>query len=253
MKRIILLLLLLAASAALAALLLPLDGPETRQPTGSAARAATEPAPAHVDTTQQSTTPQRSVADDGPNVSPPWPGMAAAMSSTTGAQTHRAPYTGGTDSARADGGANQVPAVSPERVGDSSTQPASVGAGTGFAPAAAGAIQRSTTAGGDTSANDPTVQDNYNIPAQVAYEIEAGMRAPVALLPEDRPMSPQVAAALEGIRQDFDREISAAPDPTAVWEEARKRADEQYRMFFGFDRFNQKAMEDAINALESKK
>jgi hypothetical protein len=253
MKRIILLLLLLAASAALAVLLLPLDGTETRQPTASAARAATESAPLLADVNQPSTVPPRSVAGDGPKTSAPRPEMAAAMPSSTDAPNLPAPHADSADSSRANRGGNQTPAVSPDLVGDSSTQPASVGPGTGSAPTAAGAIQRSTTAGGNTSANNPTVQDNYSIPAQIAYEIEAGMRAPVALLPEDRPMSPQVAAALEGIRQDFDREISAAPDPTAVWEDARKRADEQYRMFFGFDSFNQKAMQDAINALESKK
>lgn len=97
------------------------------------------------------------------------------------------------------------------------------------------------------------VRDAYTPPSNIVYEIEAGMRAPVALLPHDQPMSPQVAAALESIRQDFDKAVSSTPDPAAVWEEARERADAEYRMFFGFDAFNQKTMQDAREALESKK
>lgn len=97
------------------------------------------------------------------------------------------------------------------------------------------------------------LQDTYTPPENIVYEIEAGMRAPVALLPHDKPMSPQVAAALESIRQDFDKAVSTAPDPAAAWEDARKRADEEYKMFFGFDAYNQRAMQDALEALESRK
>lgn len=106
-----------------------------------------------------------------------------------------------------------------------------------------------------TAADAPATsrEDPYTPPTNIAYEIEAGMRAPVALLPHSQPMSPQVAGALESIRQDFDREISAAPDPAAVWEAARKRADDQYRMMFGDEAFNRLSLEDAIQALDSKK
>lgn len=97
------------------------------------------------------------------------------------------------------------------------------------------------------------MQDTYTPPSNIIYEIEAGMRAPVALLPHDKPMSPQVAGALESIRQDFDNAVSSAPDPAAVWDAARKRADEEYKMFFGFEAYNQRAMQDAIDALESRK
>lgn len=90
-------------------------------------------------------------------------------------------------------------------------------------------------------------------PSNIVYEIEAGMRAPVALLPHDEPMSPQVAGALESIRQDFDKAVSTAPDPAEVWEAARERADAEYLMLFGFDAFNQRGMQDAREALESRK
>jgi len=124
------------------------------------------------------------------------------------------------------------------------------------ATAAAGAAGSAATAAAVATVAESLgipAQDTYTPPTNIAYEIEAGMRAPVALLPHDRPMSPQVAGALESIRQDFDREISSAADPAAVWDDARKRADEAYKQMFGFEAFNQMTMQDAIDALQSRK
>ena len=54
------------------------------------------------------------------------------------------------------------------------------------------------------------------------------------------------------MRREFDATIAAADDPAAVWEEARQHADNRYRLLFGDNAYNQKTMQDAIDALRSK-
>jgi len=88
--------------------------------------------------------------------------------------------------------------------------------------------------------------------AEVEYEIPAGMRAPAVLLPEDRPRTPPIQRFLDDVRREFDATIAAADDPAAVWEEARQHADNRYRLLFGDNAYNQKTMQDAIDALRSK-
>jgi hypothetical protein len=72
------------------------------------------------------------------------------------------------------------------------------------------------------------------------------------MLPEDRPLTPPIQAFLDDVRREFDAKIAAAEDPAAVWEEAREHADARYRQLFGDQAYNQKTMQDAIDALRSK-
>jgi len=88
--------------------------------------------------------------------------------------------------------------------------------------------------------------------ATLEYDIPAGMRAPVAFLPEDRPLTPPMEKFLENVRDEFDAAIAAADDPATVWEDARQRADDRYRFLFGDDAYNQKTMRDALEALKSQ-
>jgi len=87
---------------------------------------------------------------------------------------------------------------------------------------------------------------------EIQYEIPAGMRAPAVMLPDDRPLTPPIQAFLDDVRREFDAKVAAAEDPAAVWEEARQHADARYRLLFGDQAYNQKTMQDAIEALRSK-
>jgi hypothetical protein len=86
----------------------------------------------------------------------------------------------------------------------------------------------------------------------IEYEIPAGMRAPAAFLPADRPLTPPMERFLDDVRREFDAKIAAAEDPATVWEEAREHADARYRLLFGDEAYNRKTMQDAIEALRSK-
>ena len=88
--------------------------------------------------------------------------------------------------------------------------------------------------------------------SNIAYDIPAGMRAPVVFLPENRPITPPMERFLDDVRREFDATIAAADDPAEVWDNARRRADDRYRQLFGDDAYNQKTMQDAIDALRSK-
>jgi hypothetical protein len=88
--------------------------------------------------------------------------------------------------------------------------------------------------------------------APIQYEIPPGMRAPVVFLPEDRPLTAPIQAALDDIRREFDETIAAANDPADVWGEATRHADDRYRQLMGFDAYNQKTMQDAREAMRSK-
>lgn len=88
--------------------------------------------------------------------------------------------------------------------------------------------------------------------AAMQYEIPAGMRAPVVFLPEDRPLTPPMERFLQNVRDEFDAVIAAADNPADVWEAARQRADDRYRLLLGDEAYNDKTMRDAIEALRSK-
>lgn len=97
----------------------------------------------------------------------------------------------------------------------------------------------------------PTHQARQRPQSIVAYEIPAGMRAPVALLPDEPGLTAPVRAYLDKIREEFDAAIRSAADPEAVWEEARDLADSRYQAAFGDDAYNRKTMQDAMDALDS--
>jgi hypothetical protein len=88
--------------------------------------------------------------------------------------------------------------------------------------------------------------------APIEYEIPPGMRAPVVFLPEDRPLTGPIQAALEDVRREFDETVAAANDPADVWDKATRHADDRYRQLMGFDAFNQKTMQDAREAMRSQ-
>lgn len=83
------------------------------------------------------------------------------------------------------------------------------------------------------------------------YVIPPGERAPVVFLPEDRPLTPPMQAFLDNVREEFDATIAAADDPAEVWNQARQRADDRYRLLLGDDAYNRKTMQDAIEALKA--
>jgi hypothetical protein len=85
----------------------------------------------------------------------------------------------------------------------------------------------------------------------VLYEIDPGIKAPVALAGIEEPLTPQQAAAVEQIAREFDEAVVAAGDSAEAWEEARRAADERYRLLFGDEAFNQKTMREAREALRS--
>ena len=111
----------------------------------------------------------------------------------------------------------------------------------------------STTQGTSVTANPAT----ETLPAPIQdeipqYEIPPGMRAPVVLLPEDRPLTGPIQAALDDVRREFDAAIASAADPADAWEKATRHADDRYRQLMGFDAYNQKTMQDARDAMRSE-
>lgn len=78
------------------------------------------------------------------------------------------------------------------------------------------------------------------------------MRAPVVFLPEDRPLTGPIQAALDDVRREFDEAVAAADDPADVWDKATRHADDRYRQLMGFDAYNQKTMQDAREAMRAQ-
>jgi hypothetical protein len=107
-----------------------------------------------------------------------------------------------------------------------------------------GAPVADTPAGGGSSAV-PLATDG------IIYEIDSGVKAPVALAGTGEPLPPPQAAAIEQIGQEFDRAVAAGGDTEEAWEAARKAADERYRLLFGDEAFNQKTIREAREALEA--
>ena len=58
-------------------------------------------------------------------------------------------------------------------------------------------------------------------------------------------------AFLDNVREEFDATIAAADDPAEVWNQARQRADDRYRLLLGDDAYNRKTMQDAIEVLKA--
>jgi hypothetical protein len=108
----------------------------------------------------------------------------------------------------------------------------------------AGASVGAPLAGGGTSVA-PLATDGF------VYEIDPGVKAPVALAGTGEPLPPPQAAAIEQIGQEFDRAVAAGGDTEEAWEAARKAADERYRLLFGDEAFNQKTIREAREALEA--
>jgi len=87
--------------------------------------------------------------------------------------------------------------------------------------------------------------------------VPAGSRVPAAELEDLQQRTPQQQNALTKIMTDFHTEIQqsmtpAGPDPV-VWENARLRADERYRILFGDAAFNALTIKAALEALGEKK
>jgi hypothetical protein len=108
----------------------------------------------------------------------------------------------------------------------------------------AGAPVGTTLAGGGSS-TAPLATDGF------VYEIDPGVKAPVALAGTGEPLPPPQAAAIEQIGRDFDRAVEAGGGTEEAWESARKAADERYRLLFGDEAFNQKTLREAREALEA--
>jgi len=121
----------------------------------------------------------------------------------------------------------------------------------GFGPAALASAPQTGPGVPKTKLQGPAESAGPQPSSIVAYEIPAGMRAPVALLPDDPDLTAPVRAYLDKIREEFDATIRSAADPDAVWEEARDLADRRYQAAFGDDAYNRKTMQDAMDALDS--
>jgi hypothetical protein len=101
-----------------------------------------------------------------------------------------------------------------------------------------------------------TVQPTQS--SQIVYEVEPGVRAPAALIDDGKPLTPGQAKAIDLVGESFDANVAAATnssasqsaDPQVVWEAARKTADENFRLFFGDDAYNQKTLQAAQEALQ---
>jgi hypothetical protein len=94
----------------------------------------------------------------------------------------------------------------------------------------------------------------------VTLELDPGIQVPAALIESDEPLPPAEAAANEQIAQDFEREISEAvrtssgTDPNAIhhtWAEATERANQRYKMMFGFAAFNRASVNAGLDATEN--
>lgn len=94
-----------------------------------------------------------------------------------------------------------------------------------------------------------------NPPGGGIIPVPAGARVPIAALDpiENRP--PPQRAALERILDDFQNEVAGATGAESgpAWEQARRRADERYRILYGNDAYNQLTMQAALEALEERR
>lgn len=93
----------------------------------------------------------------------------------------------------------------------------------------------------------------------VLLEVTPGIRSPAVLAESDGALSPQATAMKERIAEDFANEVTQAADPETAevdpvtFDNARNRADERYRMFFGDAAYNQVTMSAAKRAINSGK
>ncbi len=91
---------------------------------------------------------------------------------------------------------------------------------------------------------------------ELKIDVPFGAKVPAVVLDtaEERP-APQQAALAE-ILADFSEDVAGitpdSPDATRIWEQARLRADERYRILFGDDAFNALTMKAAVEALQEK-
>jgi hypothetical protein len=108
----------------------------------------------------------------------------------------------------------------------------------------AGAPVGTSPSGGGSSAV-PIATDG------IIYEIDPGVKAPVALAGIGEPLTPQKAAAVEQIVREFDQAVEAGGGTEEAWEAARRAADERYRLLFGDEAFNQKTLREAREALDA--
>lgn len=102
--------------------------------------------------------------------------------------------------------------------------------------------------------------------------VPLGARVPVAVLDDKADYTPQQRAALEAIINDFQAElqqgsVSGSTDPATggestsaggvssdeVWREAQKRADDRYRILFGFAAYESLHRKAAMEALNEAK
>ena len=80
-----------------------------------------------------------------------------------------------------------------------------------------------------------------------------GARAPAAAFENPDKLSGPQRKALTGILQEFQNDVLNSPPESPVWETARARADERYRILFGDAAYNARTMQAALEALNEKK
>jgi hypothetical protein len=111
--------------------------------------------------------------------------------------------------------------------------------------------------------NSPPAATGSGQQSGLVFELAPGVPLPVVFLesdpsaPRQPPESPEQAAALDQIAEDFSREISrtvASPATDdgaldAAWSEAQARADRRYQLLFGDAAYNAASMRAAREAL----
>jgi len=132
------------------------------------------------------------------------------------------------------------------------------GGGTGSGGAAITTTIPSGTVGVSDAAAAQVLVDAATGSSGIDQKIDVpfGAKVPAVVLDnaQERP-APQQAALAE-ILADFSEDVAGitpnSPDATRIWEQARVRADERYRILYGDEAFNALTMQAAIEALQEK-
>lgn len=115
-----------------------------------------------------------------------------------------------------------------------------------------------SSSSGNTAANS-TAGNSKEAPKPVELNIDVpfGAVVPAAVVDNAENRSPQQQAVLNKILTDFQSDVAAPASGSQsrldTWNQARSRADEQYRVIFGDAAYNQMTMKAALDALPEKK
>jgi hypothetical protein len=137
-------------------------------------------------------------------------------------------------------------------------------AGLGSAQTVSGNLEQPTeqvVAGLSTVSNTSTLdaenaggaktENSSSTSTSEVWELDPGVRVPVAFIEPEEPVPPQVAAANQRIAQEFQDAIAAegvqASDgsigvPENVWKAALEWADVRYQIFYGYEKYRKRQL-----------